>query len=83
MGREKRREEKRREEKRREEKKKETNLPNAFPYSFLQHTETTHTNKQNKHNAPQYMSQWVFLLRSGFMAPLQTNLNDEMVKKQV
>jgi hypothetical protein len=29
---------------RREEKKKETNLPSAFPYSFLQHTETTHTN---------------------------------------
>ena len=54
---EKRREEKRREEKRREEKKKETNLPNAFPYSFLQHRETTHTNKQNKYNAPQYMSQ--------------------------
>ena len=52
-----RREKKRREEKRREEKKKETNLPNAFPYSFLQHRETTHTNKQNKYNAPQYMSQ--------------------------
>ena len=57
---------------RREEKKKETNLPNAFPYTFLQHTETTrHNNNQNKHNAPQYMSQWLSLFRSGYMAPLQ------------
>ena len=82
-----------REEKRREEKKKETNLPNAFPYTFLQHTETTHKHPKQT-QCPQYMSQWLSLFRSGYMAPLQgsapcsqetnvshPNQNNEMVKK--